>query len=102
MKYEIENGYCIVPDDLQYTLALYKGKDDKGRDRIDYLGFYSTPEAALEGYIRLRSKKALQEGSGGDLRDMVRILLEETNRLESIVKTAFEAIKIELNRKEGE
>ena len=82
-------------DDLQYSLVLYKGKDDKGRERLDYIGFYSTPAAALNGYIQLRAKKALQEGNGGDLRAMANILKAEIDRLENIVKTAFNSLKID-------
>lgn len=92
MRFEIENNYCILPDDYQYSLVKYKGKDDHGSDRYDYISYHSTPEKALDAYVRMQARKALQEAPEGDLSDMVRILKKETDRLESLVKKAFEAI----------
>lgn len=92
MRFEIENNYYILPDDYQYTLAKYKGKDERGSDRYDYISYHSTPEKALQAYIRLAQNKALQDAPEGNLSDMVRIMKEQTDRLESIVKTAFLAI----------
>lgn len=92
MRFLIENNYYIIPDECSYTLAKLKGKDGKGSDRYDYLSFHSTPERALEAYIRLAQKKAIMSAPEGDLSDLVRIMKEETDRLESIVKSAFKAI----------
>lgn len=92
MRFLIENNYYILPDECQYTLAKWKGKDDRGADRYDYLSYHSTPERALEAYIRLAQKKAIMDAPEGDLSDLVRIMKEETDRLESIVKSAFKAI----------
>lgn len=93
MRFEIEDNYCIVPDIMCYSLARYKGTDDRGADRYDYISYHSRPEQALDAYIQMQAKRALCEAPAGDLRDMVRILKEETGRLENIVKSAFKEIK---------
>lgn len=89
--YEIENGYYLIVDGLQYCIGQYKGKDKNGKDVINYIGFYSTPEQAVASYAELCRKKALQAHIGR-LSDFIRVVKEENSRIETLLKQALNGV----------
>lgn len=86
----INEDYIIDCDEVQYVLKLDRhktetGKDGKERPIYDNLGYYSTLENALRGYIGILTRKrhATVEMS---VYDALRVIGEEREALERLLK----------------
>lgn len=88
-KFEIEDGWYIIVENYDYAIGKYKGKDKRGTDNYDIIGYYATPEKALVGYVEYRQRMAMRQADTGDLRDMVSILSSERKRLLETIRRAF-------------
>lgn len=86
----INEDYIIDCDEVQYILKQDRhktetGKDGKERPVMDNLGYYSTLENALRGYIGVLTRKrhASVEMS---VYDALRVIGEEREALERLLK----------------
>lgn len=82
----INEDYLIDCDEVQYVLKQDKHMTDKdGRKVVANLGYYSTLENALRGYIGILTRKrhATVEMS---VYDALRVIGEEREALERLLK----------------
>lgn len=88
-RFKIEDDWYIIVENYDYAIGKYKGKDKKGKDVYNIIGYYATPEKALVGYVEYRQRMTLLQADTGELRDMVDILSNERKRLSETVRRAF-------------
>lgn len=82
----INSEYVIDCDEVQYILRRDKQKKDKrGRDVLEALGYYSTLEHALKGYVDYITKKRHADAEIS-VREAVMICREERRELEDLLK----------------
>lgn len=56
MEIKLENNLVLSSDENQLTLRKEIGVDKEGKATFKTLGYYSTLEQALEGYLRFKIK----------------------------------------------
>lgn len=81
------DGYVILIDDYQYTLAKDTGRTDKrnGRTIYDTVGYFSTLKSALIEFKRVNVRNRVKSGSHA-LRDALHAIIEENERLEKFIR----------------
>lgn len=88
---ELENGYVILVDSMNYTLAKKvqkKAKDEEEtKDGYRNLGYYRDLGSAINGYWEVVCKLKLEEGEYS-LKEAVELIKSESKRVANLVKGA--------------
>lgn len=84
----INEDYLIDCDEVQYILKqdLHKTETKNGKESpvVKSLGYYSTLENALRGYIRMQTNKRLKGGEYA-LREALDVIREEREKVERMI-----------------
>ena len=79
----LENGYEIQVEDMNYTL-LKKSVSKNGNEIAKRIGYYTSLESALKGYMDICISKKLEEDVYS-LKDAIQMVRAERERIERLV-----------------
>ena len=94
-RFLIEGNWYLVEDEFSWALAKPAGGTNKktGEILLRMVSFHSTPEEALNYYLRQKQRESAMNHTDGTIKDLIGILIAEKERLSDVLQNVFHEVQ---------